>query len=353
MTTMPFTRKILSKDRVDFASSLTRHEISSLVDDPHLKILQTCDAVEPATWEMINDLLFAARPDVELRVYGFYSSECDLSFLKQLTNLRHFSADCLMRAKGVEYTAELAALQSLSIGIHSLENFDFLSGLAHSGLRKLSLGATKSKKPRLRALERFSELRKLYLEGQEKEIEVISRLPCLEDLTLRSITVNDLGFLCNLSRLWSLDIKLGGINNLSALSGMGGIKYLELWQIRSLADISVISTMHGLQYLFLQSLPHITTIPDLSKLRGLRRMYLENMKGLKDITALAKAPALEELMHCDAKGMEPKQYADLLTSKCLKRIFVGFGSNRKNQELLDQARAVGIQQFERSQFSFT
>jgi hypothetical protein len=110
--------------------------------------------------------------------------------------------------------------------------------------------------------------------------------------------------------------------------------------------------MHGLQYLFLQSLPHITTIPDLSKLRALRRIYLENMKGLKDIAALVKAPGLEELMHCDAKGMEPTQYADLLASKCLKRIFVGFGSSRKNKELLDQARAVGIQEFERSQFLF-
>lgn len=78
---MPLARKNLSKGRVDFASSLTRTEINSLVGDPQLKILQTCDAVESATWEMMNDLLFAMRPDVELRVYGFYSSECDLSFL--------------------------------------------------------------------------------------------------------------------------------------------------------------------------------------------------------------------------------------------------------------------------------
>src|ERR1700722_3651571 len=210
---MPLAPKNLSKGRVNFASSLTRVEIKSLVDNPDLTVLQTCDAVELATWEMLNDLLFVTRPDVKVRVYGFYSSECDLSFLRRLTNVRHFAADSLMRAKGVEFTAELRELQSLSIGIHSLENFDFLAGLPHSKLRKLSLGATRSKKPNLRQLGRFGELRKRYLEGQEKDIEVISRLPCLEDLTLRSITVNDLGFLHNLSHLWSLDIKLGGPNN--------------------------------------------------------------------------------------------------------------------------------------------
>jgi Leucine-rich repeat (LRR) protein len=247
----------------------------------------------------------------------------------------------------------LTKLQSLSIGIYSLKDFDFLSGLPDSGLRKLSLGATKSKKPSLRHLERFGELRKLYIEGQEKDIDVIAKLPRLEDLTLRSVTVKDLGFLRYLSNLWSLDIKLGGTNNLSALAGMDRIKYLELWQIRGLKDISVISTMRGLQYIFLQSLPHIATIPDLSKLLALRRIHLDNMKGLNDITALATAPLLEELMHCSARGMKPAHYADLLASKTLKRIFVGFGSIGKSNELLIQAHSVGIKQYKHSQFSFT
>ena len=124
---------------------------------------------------------------------------------------------------------------------------------------------------------------------------------------------------------------------------MDRIKYLELWQIRGLKDISVISTMHGLQYLFLQSLPHIASLPDFSNLRA---------KGLKDIRGLAKAPALEELMHCSAQGMEPTHYADLLKSKTLKRISVGFGSTKKNKELFDEARRMGIEPYQSSQFSF-
>jgi hypothetical protein len=349
---MPLATEFTSKGRINFKCSLTRNEVDSLVSDSQVEILQTFDAVEDTTWKMLNDRLFTSRPEIELRVYGFYSSECDLSFLGYLTNLHHFSADCLMRAEGIERVADLPRLESLRVGIYNLESFDFLANLPARNLRKLSLGATKSKKPALGHLERFGELRKLYVEGQQKEIEAISKLPCLEDLTLRSITVGDLDFIRHLKNLWSLDIKLGGTNNLAALADIDTIKYLELWQVRGLKDISVISTMRGLQYLFLQSLPHVANLPDSSNLRALRRVNLDSMKGLKDIRGLAKAPALEEFMHCSAHGMEPTHYADILKSKTLKRMSVGFGSARKNKELDDQARHMGIEPYESSQFLF-
>ena len=147
--------------------------------------------------------------------------------------------------------------------------------------------------------------------------------------------------------------QLGGTSDVSALEGMYGIKYLELWQVRDLKDISVISTLHGLQYLFLQSLPHIRSVPDLSKLSVLKRVHLENMKGLQDVSAVATAPALEEFLHTSAQGMEPGQYADLLASKTLKRILVGFGSKKKNKTLNDSAAAAGIMQYKHSPFRFT
>jgi hypothetical protein len=71
------------------------------------------------------------------------------------------------------------------------------------------------------------------------------------------------------------------------------------------------------------------------------------------MSALAKAPALEEYIHVSAQGLEPAQYADLLTSKALKRISVGFGSERKNKILRDMATRAGIEQYEGSPFSFT
>lgn len=344
--------KDLGGGRVEFTNSLRAAEIESLARDPTLRVLQTSSPVESATWDQLNQKLFSRRTDVELRVYGFLGSACDLTFLAKLHNVRRFRADCLRQARGIEQVASLEKLECLGVGVFDLENFEFLERLPTSTLRELSLCATESKKPTLAPLARFDQLQKLYLEGQQKDFGVISQLTSLEVLTLRSISVADFAFLRDLSRLWSLDIKLGGSKNLAALEDMTGIKYLELWQVRGLNDISVVSTLSGLQYLFLQSLPNISRIPDLSRLRALRRVYLENMKGLKDIRLLGSAPALEEFMHCSAEGMEPDQYRDLLTSPTLRRLWVGFGSEKKNATLRSLAERAGIEEFQRDQFTF-
>jgi hypothetical protein len=349
---MPLAKRNLSRDRADFERSLTVSEVDSLVADSQLKVLQTSSPVEGGTWDILNDRLFSKRHDVRLRIYGFYSLDCDLSFLPRLQNVRRFSADCLMQAHGVEHLTSLKELESLSIGIFNLETFDFLENLSVASLRELSLAATKSKKPTLRKIGRFDQLRRLYLEGQQKDLDVISTMPRIEEITLRSIGLDNLDLLKGLKNLWSLDIKLGGLSDLSSLKDMNGIKYLELWQVRGLKDISAISTMRGLQFLFLQSLPHISTLPDLSELTALRRVHLDSMKGLQDVHAIATAPAIEEFMHVCAQGMEPLQYAELLKSRTLKGLLVGFGSEKKNKTLRDLAAQAGIKEYKRSDFIF-
>ena len=166
---------------------------------------------------MVSELL-TRRPEVQIRVYGFYSLVCDLSFLSRLKNVRRFSADCLHRAIGIEHLADLQKLESLSVGIYDLENFDFLKEIP-AGIRELALAATKSKKPRLDHLARFHSLTRLYLEGRQRGIEVLSSVAALERLTLRSISTDDLRYIGNLNQIWSLEVKLGGIKDFSAIEG--------------------------------------------------------------------------------------------------------------------------------------
>src|SRR5581483_4421786 len=242
-------------------------------------------------------------------------------------------------------------LEELSIGIFDLDNFDFLSTLP-AGIKTLFLGATKSRKPRLGPLRRFHSLRKLYVEGQQNDIEVMADLQALEDVTLRSISTPGIEYVARLPRLWSLDIKLGGIQNLSAIADNHSIKYLELWQIRGLSDISVISSLSGLQYVFLQALRNVTSIPDLSRLTKLRRLVLENMKGLKDVSAIGRAPALEEFIHIAAQGFTPRQYEDLLKTNTLRQIHIGFCSKRKNEQLEALVARSGKSKWQRTEFVF-
>jgi hypothetical protein len=345
------TNNELGKHRVEFLDRLTQKEVHDLATNPNLRILQTARPVSSETWELLNQNLFALRPDVELRVYGFYSSTCDLSFVTGMSNVHRFSADCLMRAVGIEHLAALQNLEELSVGIFNLDNFDFLTTLPTS-MKSLFLGATKSKKPRLDGLRQFRSLRTLYIEGHQSGIDVIADLQELEDVTLRSIGTPGVEYAARLPRLSSLDIKLGGIQDLSAIAGKESIKYLELWQIRGLSDISIISSLSGLQYLFLQSLRNVTSIPDLSRLTKLRKIYLENMKGLKDVSGIGKAPALEDFLHIAAQGFLPKPYWDLLNKPSLRQAHIGFCSKRKNEEFEGLVRQSGRSQYQRAAFVF-
>jgi hypothetical protein len=317
--------------RAEFNDLTSLEDFRELTKQPRLKVLQSSQPVADSVWSLLNEHFASVRPDVEIRVYGHYSTVCDLHFARLLTNVRRFAADCLTNAIHVEEIAAIPQLESLSVGIFELKDLRFLEDVSPN-LTTLGLGVTRSKKPSLGPLSRFRSLKELYLEGHSKEIDVISDLPELEDITLRSITTPDLEFLSNLRKLWSLDIKLGGIRDFRGILGKESIKYLELWQVRELLEIDVVSTLPGLQNLFLQSLPKITKFPQLVKSDRLRRIVVENLKGLTDFTPLQSAPALEEFALLDGKQQTPTQLLPVLNNPSLRRICAYFGSDRKNNE---------------------
>jgi hypothetical protein len=289
---------------------------------------------------LLNERFFTARPEVGLRVWGRSGGGADLGFARLMTNVRRFAADCLTRATDVDAIAEIPLLERLSLGIYELEAFTVLERVP-AGLTELSLGSTRSRKPSLAPLCRFTALRRLYLDGQSKEIEILATLQNLEDVTLRSITVPNLEFVANLPRLWSLDIKLGGIRDFSAIEGKQSIKYLEIWQVRELGSVDIVGRLPGLQNLFLQSLPHVQSLPPLREAGALRRVFLENMKGLHDFGALEWAPALEEFMLVDGKAQSPEQLLPVLRNPTVRAVDAGFGSDRKNDRFVDLRAAYG------------
>ena len=349
---MGLAKKNLSRDRIEFTDSLSEKEIRKVVANPDVRVLQTSSPVDIESWKRINSQLISARPEIEIRIYGHYSSECDLSIIEKIPDVQNLSIDCLMRASNTDSISQLQKLCSLSIGIYNLESFDFLKSVP-SSLKNLFIGATKSKKPDLIVINRFLDLEELYIEGQSKNIEVLGQLTSLKKLVLRSTSPKDISFIRNLSRLWSLDIKLGGIKDLRPLEGLENIKYLELWQINGLSDISVISSLVGLEYLFLQALRNVVALPDVSKLGNLRRVYLDTMKGLKDVSGILTSPSLEEYIHVCAQNMQPTQYAKLLKLPTLKKALFGFGSDKKNKVIEELMHNNGIERYQHEPFVFS
>jgi hypothetical protein len=244
-------------------------------------------------------------PEMTLRVYS--SAEiCDLEFLRFFPSLQSFAADALW-------------------------NLESLDGLRHlpETLRALGLGATKRQLD-LRILERFPELQGLYLEKQHKGIDVLAQLTRLDDLTLRSMTLPDLSLLLPLESLRSLDIKLGGTDDLALLPRIGRLRYLELWRIRGLSDVSTVGRLPHLRHLFLQTLPHVTALPDFGEARALRRIELETMKGIRDLRPIATAPALEELLLHDMPQLQAEDLRPLVGHPTLRALGVHLGGAKKN-----------------------
>lgn len=316
--------------RAEFDDSVTERDLRDLAELPKIKTLQCSAPVKDSVWSLLNDCFFGVRPDVELRAYGHYSAECDLGFARRMVNVRRFAADCLMRAKNIDAIADMPQLESLSLGIFELLDFRVLE-LIPPTLTTLSLGGTRSRKPRLESLARFGALKTLYIEGQANGIDVVSSLRELERLTLRSIATPDLGYLAPLTRLSSLDIKLGGIRSLQGIEGKDTIKYLELWQIRELKSADIVATLPGLQNVFLQSLPHVETLPGLQNSSSLRRAVLQNMNGVRDFGSLEAAPVLEEFALLEGAGQQPEQLLPVLRNHSLRRATAMFGSVRKNE----------------------
>jgi hypothetical protein len=322
--------QMVDPTRAAFGGAVVLADVNEVVEQPRLTVLQASEPVGDSVWTLLNEHFFTARPDVELRIYGHYSKVCDLAFARRMTNVRRFAADCLMRAVNVEAIADIPKLESLSLGIFESKDFSVLERVP-SGLTVLRLSDTRSRKASLAPLNRFRSLRVLYIEGHSKDIEVLDGLRELEDVTLRSITTPDLKWLARLPRLWSLDIKLGGIRSFEGILGKESLKYLEVWQVRELRDIGVVAVLPRLQNVFLQSLPHVTSLPTLRRSQALRRVVLENLKGLRDLTALETAPALEEFALVQGNKQVPEDLIPVLNNPTVRRVSAHFGSDRKNQ----------------------
>ena len=250
----------------------------------------------------------ADYPHVRLRVYGNYdSSITDLEFLRFFPRLRRFAVD--------------AAYE-----LPSLDGIGHLS----DGLEDLLIGRTRSKRFSLRTLTKFAALRTLYLEGQQKDIEAIGELSSLEDLTLRSITLPDLSALLPLTKLTSLDIKLGGARDIGLLPRIGRLEYVELWMVRGLDDVAPLAEVATLDSFMLQALKRVTRLPSFAHANRLRSAGLDTMKGITDLSPLAEAPALERLGLVQMCHLPPEAVLPFVGHPTLRDGTLGLCSDKKN-----------------------
>ncbi len=314
-----------------------RRELETLANDPKTKYIQFNSSLSLNEIEWLEDIVFAKRPDIALRIYGFHQDICDFAMLSHLPSLRILHADYLSEVINIDALQYLQNLEELGIGISDLKNFDCLKDI-RPNLKKLYISQTNSKSLHLDCLPRFSQLEYLYIEGHQKGIEGIAQLEQLKELVLRSVSLNNLSFLNGLEQLWSLDLKLGGLKDPASIAQLQQVKYLELWQVRGISDLTFISEMPNLQNLFLQSLAQVKQLPDFSNNRALRRIYLENLKGLKDVSSLKTARLLETFIYVMAMNQEPENFLPVFENPSVVSVMGRFGSDKKNNRFESLAK---------------
>jgi hypothetical protein len=290
----------------EVASPLTPEMLAPL--DQRCEVVQFKSRLTDSDFETLSAFL-SDYPGVTLRVYGSYDGTiADLDFLRFFPRLRRFMANALF---------------------HSLVDISGL-GFLPENLVYLNLGQTR-KRLSLAPLARFRALRRLSLEGQTKDIEVLSELSSLLSLTLRSITLSGLQLLTSLDRLKALDLKLGSTKNLALLPNVGELRYLELWMIRAFDDLQPVAEVTTLETLFLQALRRVTTLPSFERMPHLRHVHLETMKGLSDLSPLRSARNLERLLLVDMPQLQPNDLRVLMGHPSLRAIRIGLGSKKKNE----------------------
>jgi hypothetical protein len=88
-------------------------------------------------------------------------------------------------------------------------------------------------------------------------------------------------------------------------------------------------------------LRRVTELPSFAGCPELTHVHLETMKGLTDLSPLLTASALTDLTVADMGHLKPADVTVLRSHPTLRRLGVGLGSIRKNNEVKN---VMGLQE---------
>lgn len=252
-----------------------------------------------------------SRRDVTLRAFGLDAND-DLEFLKFFCKLRRFSLDNAWRLERLE------GLRHLSGELEALSISDCQKTLS------------------LRFLERFKSLRQLWLGELKKDIDSVSTLACLEEVSISSITLPDLSILVPLKKLCRFQMTLGGTKDLGLLPECGKIRWLGLYMIKGLEDLSAISELEFLEHLILSRLDRVPSLPSMKRLNQLKRVELAGLKSVTDLSPLLDAKQLSDLVVENSNHLKPSDFECLKAHPSLERLSAYLGTKKAN----DAVRAM-------------
>ena len=182
----------------------------------------------------------------------------------------------------------------------------------------------------LTLLTRFQNLAELRVHGSVRDLRPLSAMQALRDLTLHSPRRQDLAELAPVSGLVALEINLGSVRNVEALTGLPRLAYLELFRVRGVEALEQVASIATVQVLSLSQMKWITALPDFSGAVSLRRLILDTMRGVTDLSTVRSATSLEQIDLIAMGHLSDQALTTLVDHPSLRRASIGLGSDRRN-----------------------
>lgn len=202
-----------------------------------------------------------------------------------------------------------------------------------------------NKKADLGFLKEYPNVETLFVNGELANVDGISALKRLSRLTLLLPAEVDLSGI-NVPALKILSLYKQINPGLSTLL-TDKIEYLELMDMRRLADLSFVENAKGLKKLYLMSMPAVEALPDFGKLPNLYGLRLYELHKLNDIEGLTRSHIRFLSVFLAADKLSGTKLADvLLRMEHLEEAYMRLdrSSDRRHNVLENQLKKAGKEQ---------
>ncbi len=159
--------------------------------------------------------------------------------------------------------------------------------------------------------------RVLWLDHVELIDDDIEWLSKTERLTLWNVKV-PAGLLARIEPLWWLDIRGGSAIDLAVATGVKGLRYLMVNQVRGMRDLSLVADMISLRYVDLFGLPKVIELPSCARLVNLEHASIGQMRGLTSLHGLLQAPNLRELTLVNKINVSENDVNEIISHPAVK-----------------------------------
>ena len=280
----------------DFASASSAR-IRATIQSGRTPVLQFRDMPAPAEIARANGFCREFGAEVQLRFFGFGWRAFDTALLRDLPDVANLSIDTIRAITDFAPVAALPKLTRLRFGVHEHPDGRFLEALDLARFTHLTLAANKRRNFDLAPLGAAAALEQLFVQGHHRNIEAISALPRLADVSLSGFPKrHDLAFLNDLKPLRSLLLILGSRASIAEFTHAELTQLRIVW-VRELEALGPLRRFAALEALAIEDQLRLTSL-DLSGL-DLRRLTVTNCKTLGEIIGLETQTRLE---HCVVRG---------------------------------------------------